>query len=62
MSTDHGKILLSHQRFLESMANKERQNTLVITGAAESDPDEDVETKFLVVSYPNMLEMSQVLT
>ena len=49
-SADYGKVLLSHQKRLESIANKGRQNNLIITGVAEEDQKDDVETTQDVIS------------
>ena len=43
VSADHERILLSHQKMLESILSKERQNNIIITGVAETE-EEDVKT------------------
>ena len=49
-SADYGKVLLSHQKVLESIANKGRQNNLIIIIIAEEDQKDDVETTQDVIS------------
>ena len=57
---EHVNILLSQQKFLESLGSKERQNNL-ITGVAEKNTGDDVETvqcilKFIIPENTEHLE------